>query len=440
MSCRTSHLLYFAAGAASLGACSLLYSVLTSTNTTPNSRILPSPLSTADADAASLSQIPYPPSDYLPGARDVPTPYGSIRIYEFGPSDSSRKVLLVHGISTPCVALAAIASGLADKGCRVMLLDLFGRGWSDAPADLKYDDRLYASQLFMALASSPLSWTGGGGSFSIVGYSMGAAIAANFTSWFPALVDDLVLIAPAGLVRPEHRRDWKTRLTYSGLLPDFIVASLVKNRLRTNPNVKTTRVTTKKAQTGLPTESGSDPIAAEVANTSTSAPLAFGRPVDAEAVVRWQMDHHPGFVHAFFSSFVNPPVRDQHDRWRLIGRRLDAQRAAATGKKAGPSSAAAATAAAADDAEQESAADAEPQGQGRLRTGKVLMVLGKMDRAVFSDELEPDAKAVLGEANLKVKVFDAGHEVPITFAEEIVDFVWEEWEAAAAAAAVTAAE
>lgn len=390
-------MLYYVAGAASLGACSLLYSALTSPS--PKPRILASPLSTHDA--SSLAHSPYPPSDYIPGARDVPTPYGTMRIYEFGPTDANRKVLLIHGITTPCISLAGIASGLADKGCRVMLLDLFGRGWSDAPADLRYDDRLYTSQLFMALASSPTSWTTDGG-FSIVGYSMGAAIAANFTSWFPALVEDLVLVAPAGLIRTEHR-DWKTWLTFSGLLPKWIVEGRIKSRLRTNPNVKTTTKISSSAN------GPSGPVAAEVANTSTSAPAAFGRPIDAEAVVRWQMDHHTGFVPAFFSSFIDAPIRGQHDRWKLIGMRLDAQRAAAKVDKA---------------------ASAETAAGERLRTGKVLMVLGKTDRAVFSDELEPDAKAVFGDANLEVKAFDAGHEVPITFAEEISDWIWDQWGAA----------
>jgi hypothetical protein len=38
-----------------------------------------------------------------------------------------------------------------------------------------------------------------------------------------------------------------------------------------------------------------------------------------------------------------------------------------------------------------------------------------------------DAKAVLGLASLEVKVFDAGHEAPVT---HVVDFVWKGWEAA----------
>ncbi len=395
MSYRNSPLFYYAAGAASLGAASLLYSTLTSTSSKP--KVLPSPLSNPNA-----SQSPYAPSDYLPGARDVSTPYGNIRVYEFGPEDASRNVLLVHGISTPCVALAGIASGLAEKGCRVMLLDLFGRGWSDAPGDLKFDDRLYTSQLFMALSSSPLNWMAG---FSVIGYSMGAAIGANFTSYFPHLVEDLVLVAPAGLIRTRHL-DWQTKLMYSGLLPQSVIESLVKNRLRTNPNVKTTGKPAK-VGTAMPTEQGSDPIAAETANTSGTIPTAFGRPVDAEAVVRWQMDHHPGFVPAFFSSFVDAPVREQHGRWKMIATRLNAQRSA---QNAGVTN-----------------KEAERQG---LRTGKVLMVLGKTDRAVHSEELEPDAKAVFGEGNLEIAWFDAGHEVPITYADEITEFIWKEWEAA----------
>lgn len=69
-----------------------------------------------------LAKLPYP-LDALPGARDVQSPAGNLRVYEFGPEDG-RKCLLIHGISTPCLALGAVAHGLAEKGCRVMLFDL----------------------------------------------------------------------------------------------------------------------------------------------------------------------------------------------------------------------------------------------------------------------------------------------------------------------------
>lgn len=69
-----------------------------------------------------LAKLPYP-LDALPGARDVQSPAGSLRVYEFGP-ENGRKVLLIHGVSTPCLALGGVAHGLAEKGCRVMLFDL----------------------------------------------------------------------------------------------------------------------------------------------------------------------------------------------------------------------------------------------------------------------------------------------------------------------------
>jgi hypothetical protein len=71
-----------------------------------------------------ISRLPYP-IEVFPGARDVTSPYGSIRVYEWGP-ESGRKVLFVHGISTPCIALGGIAHRLVDHGCRVMLFDLYG--------------------------------------------------------------------------------------------------------------------------------------------------------------------------------------------------------------------------------------------------------------------------------------------------------------------------
>ena len=48
------------------------------------------------------------------------TPFGSLRVYEWGPEDG-RKVLFVHGISTPCLSLGLLAQELVDRGCRVML-------------------------------------------------------------------------------------------------------------------------------------------------------------------------------------------------------------------------------------------------------------------------------------------------------------------------------
>lgn len=87
-------------------------------------KIIPSPLKAVQSATSSKNgELPVLPLDVLPGARDVSTPYGSIRVYEWGPEDG-HKVLLVHGISTPSVSLGGLAHSLVDRGCRVMLFDL----------------------------------------------------------------------------------------------------------------------------------------------------------------------------------------------------------------------------------------------------------------------------------------------------------------------------
>ena len=64
--------------------------------------------------------LPYPPN-LFPGARDVETPYGVMRIYEWGPQEG-MKVILVHGDTTPGPMLGPIAEALVEKGCRVMII------------------------------------------------------------------------------------------------------------------------------------------------------------------------------------------------------------------------------------------------------------------------------------------------------------------------------
>jgi pimeloyl-ACP methyl ester carboxylesterase len=117
-----------------------------------------------------------------------------------------------------------------------MLLDLWGRGYSDSCADLPHDDRLYTTEILVALASSPLPWTGGpDGGFCLVGYSLGGGISAAFTSHFSNLVKSLVLIAPSGILRPEHI-SIRSKLLYStGVFPESLLRWLVKKRLQGGP-------------------------------------------------------------------------------------------------------------------------------------------------------------------------------------------------------------
>ena len=68
----------------------------------PRSTLLPS------LSPEEISNLAYPP-EALPGGRDVDSPYGNLRVYEWGPP-AGKKVLFVHGVSTPCIALGASRS------------------------------------------------------------------------------------------------------------------------------------------------------------------------------------------------------------------------------------------------------------------------------------------------------------------------------------------
>jgi hypothetical protein len=62
-------------------------------------------------------------TDAFPGGRQFETVYGTIQVFEWGPEDG-EKVLLVHGLGTPCIALGDMAKEFVSNGCRVIM---FGR-------------------------------------------------------------------------------------------------------------------------------------------------------------------------------------------------------------------------------------------------------------------------------------------------------------------------
>lgn len=355
--------------------------------------------------------LPYPPNA-LPGARDVPTPYGSIRVYEFGP-ENGRKVLFIHGISTPCIAFAGMSRLLVEeRGCRVMLFDLFGRGYSDTPDPQfhRQDMALWTSQILLCLSSSPLAWCGGGERFTLVGYSLGGGIATSFVSWFPELVEGLVLVAPGGLLRRE-RVAASSKLLYGNLLPDWLVRWAVGRRLKGSASPPGIGRKREKGAEENDTTGVGDAAEAEIpghpANAADSTALIFpDRPkVSIANAVAWQVDAHPGFLKSFISSIKYAPVSFEHERWRIVGRRCSARRAAA---------------AAADPFDDETLPG--------LEQNQVLIIFGAQDEVIIAEETGEDATAVLGRENVKIVKLKGGHDVPVVNSIGCVDAILDFWD------------
>ncbi|KAI9315889.1 Alpha/Beta hydrolase protein [Dichotomocladium elegans] len=130
--------------------------------------------------------------DFYPGGHFLELPQGIMRYWLFG-NPKGERVVLVHGISSGAVTYDKLARDLVDEGFHVLVYDLWGRGYSDAPP-ANYDDSLYTIQL--ALLLQKVGWT----KAHVVGVSLGGGIATSFSAVYPELVDKLVLIAPVGLM------------------------------------------------------------------------------------------------------------------------------------------------------------------------------------------------------------------------------------------------
>ncbi|KZT29514.1 alpha/beta-hydrolase [Neolentinus lepideus HHB14362 ss-1] len=148
--------------------------------------------SLASLPLSSRSWSIYPP-DFYEGGDYVDLPYGRVRYWLFG-SESGKKIVFIHGFSIPSIVWKDVAPQLAARGYRVLLFDLYGRGYSDAP-QTTYDTALYTTQI--ALLMQHVRWE----KAYVVGVSMGGGIATAFAAAFPDLVEDKVaLICSAGLM------------------------------------------------------------------------------------------------------------------------------------------------------------------------------------------------------------------------------------------------
>ncbi|KAJ5032612.1 uncharacterized protein L3040_009209 [Drepanopeziza brunnea f. sp. 'multigermtubi'] len=338
-------------------------------------RTIPSPRETQVPYISREEQeaLPYPP-DVLPGARDVTSPYGTMRVYEWGP-EAGRKVVLAHGISTPCIALSNVAHALAEKGCRVLLFDLFGRGYSDSP-ELPHDSRLYATQILLAITSSPLAWTPAG--FSLVGYSLGGGIAADFAASFPDLVKSIVLLAPSGLIKPHHF-GWQSRFMYSGFLPASLLEWIVKGRLGGRP---ADRPVTKMGSEDDP--STGDELKGNRDPRFESTVLMRSRPGYTVAdVVSWQIQHHAGFVRSFVSSMMFSAIESPRPLWGKLGQRHE----------------------------------------------KILILAGEEDPVILAAELREDAEDAIGSDKVDFRIVQGGgHEFPMNMPDATVREVIQFWD------------
>ncbi|MBT3702025.1 MAG: alpha/beta hydrolase [Alphaproteobacteria bacterium] len=121
---------------------------------------------------------------------------GQVHYQWHGPEGGDITVM-VHGLSTPSFVWKGLLKHMTDAGLRVLTYDLYGRGWSDRP-DADNNAEFFDRQLVELLKSQKVS-----GPVNLVGYSMGGAVAVNYTANHPDAVTRLALFAPAGYPDPK---------------------------------------------------------------------------------------------------------------------------------------------------------------------------------------------------------------------------------------------
>ena len=266
--------------------------------------------------------------------------------------------------------------------------------------DVPHDARLYTSQTLLALASSPLAWTGDG-ALRVVGYSMGGGIAVHFAGAFPRMVSSLVLLAPAGLIRAENFGTVTRYIFTSGVVPTRILSALTARRLR-----KPIAADSKKkgqgqggkaaangngvhaaAPLGTEDRRGSiDPIGASLAEASGPAGTA-STPLEKRVLdyVQWMVKHHQGFIPAFCGSIAEAPLIGQEEAYAKLALR---------------------------------------------EKGTTAVILGERDEIIDPTDYETDALPLAGgHEKVHWTIIPGGaHDFPMTHARETLRVIYELWD------------
>lgn len=137
-------------------------------------------------------------------------------------------VVCVHGLSTPSPVWYALATGMGQLGFRVLIYDLYGRGFSDAPQG-RQDTDFFVRQLKDLLDHQKLT-----DDVTVVGYSMGGSIATAFAARHPNYVRRLILLASAGIwLREDRLTEWARSIPVLGnWLHHVVVARRDRRALR----------------------------------------------------------------------------------------------------------------------------------------------------------------------------------------------------------------
>lgn len=144
-----------------------------------------------------------------------------------GPTDG-KIIVAVHGLSSPAFVWSTVANGLAKLGYRVLVYDLYGRGYSEVV------DGAQNRQYFITQLKDLVEHENVKDGIVLMGYSMGGSIVTAFAAEHSKLVRQVVLLAPAGMCLDEPLVGKVVRLipVFGDWLHHLIGAAVMKKEIK----------------------------------------------------------------------------------------------------------------------------------------------------------------------------------------------------------------
>ena len=147
-----------------------------------------------------------------------------IAYYDWGAASAQQVIVCVHGLTRNGLDFNRLAAELARRGCRVICIDMVGRGQSDWLSDPAH----YHVPQYMADCMTVLAHAGVDGQVDWVGTSMGGLIGMNLaaSASHPPIrrmvINDIGPFLPVLALhrirdyvsRPWHFQDWTTAATH----------------------------------------------------------------------------------------------------------------------------------------------------------------------------------------------------------------------------------
>jgi len=198
--------------------------------------------------------------------------FGRTRYQIFG-KENRETIILVHSFNGFIESWNPNIDALVAAGYKVVVYDLFGRGFSDRPY-VNYDLALFRKQLSSIIDHLGLN------KVHLVGSSFGCVIASDYALNKPNLVESLIMVGPAG---------WPVEGARNPLLDVPLVGDLVFHYF------------------------GTDLIEPKV-----EAYLLDKRKY-ADVLTKWrQFADYPGYTRSALSTIRNAPVFDYTSGWQQL--------------------------------------------------------------------------------------------------------------------------